>query len=85
MMSEDLYEVIIFIQAIPNWERFKKMEKDELIMFHRTLGMIIRNHLMLWERKWTPELVDGVDVSENHPDAISMRLIENAWEYLQTE
>lgn len=59
---------------------FKRTAKDNLVMFHHSLGMSIRNEFKLWENKWEPELIDGVDCSPNHPDAISMRIIERVWE-----
>lgn len=59
---------------------FIERSKEELIMYHGTLGRNIRNHFRLWEYEWEPELDEsGVDCSPNHPDARSMRLIEEAW------
>jgi hypothetical protein len=49
--------------------------REELIRLHHSLGRDIRNEYGLWNRKWTPELKDGVDYSPNHPDAISMTII----------
>lgn len=44
---------------------------------HLTLGMHLRNHCGMWETKWVPELIDGIDHSPNHPDAISQRVIKD--------
>jgi hypothetical protein len=52
---------------------------DEMIEFHGTVGRHIRNYYKLWEHPWAPEVVDGVDVSPNHPDAISMRILKIVW------
>ena len=59
------------------------MNKDDLISLHHSYGRHIRNTYKLWENKWNPVLQDQVDVSEGHPDAISMRIIEKLWKKLQ--
>lgn len=62
------------------WENFSNYDKEWFleenpIMMHNTLGMHLRNHANLWKLSWEPELIDGVDHSENHPDAISSKVI----------
>lgn len=64
---------------------FKNSTKDELIRYHHYLGKNIRNEFDLWEISWKPEIVDGIDISENHPDAISMRIIEEVWRRINKE
>jgi hypothetical protein len=64
-------------------EVFKNTKFEDLITYHHTLGQHIRNYYGLWETKWTPEIVDGVDMSPSHPDAISMHVIEEVWKRLQ--
>lgn len=59
--------------------------KDDLIGYHHSAGRFIRNHYKLWETSWTPEIVDGVDYSPNHPDAVSMQIIERVWELVKQE
>lgn len=59
--------------------------KDKLIGYHHSAGRFIRNKYNLWENVWTPEIVDGVDCSPNHPDAVSMRIIERVWELVKKE
>lgn len=54
----------------------KNYDKSSLIDFHRSLGQYIRNEYKLWESKWDPVLIDGVDHSCNHPDQRSMDIIE---------
>lgn len=58
--------------------------KEDLIVLHNNLGRDIRNAFDLWGYKWKPELVDGVDVSPDHPDLVSQRVIERVWEKLTT-
>jgi hypothetical protein len=60
-------------------KQFKDCQFEDLISYHHTLGRDIRNHFGLWEYMWEPKLIDGVDCSEEHPDAISMRVIEKVW------
>jgi len=59
---------------------FKNSSVKELHDYHHSLGQYIRNTFKLWENQWTPELIDGVDYSPGHPDAISMRIIRTVWE-----
>lgn len=57
-------------------EWVKMMPKENLISLHHSLGRYIRNMYKLWEHKWEPKIINGVDCAENHPDSISQRLIE---------
>lgn len=50
---------------------------EEPAMMHLSLGMHLRNHTKLWENPWEPELIDGVDYSPNHPDAVSGKVIRD--------
>jgi len=72
-----------FVLTSATLENLRKTPKDQLIQFHSNLGRLIRNSLCLWNIKHKPKIVDGVDVSHNHPDAVSMRIIEALWERLQ--
>lgn len=77
------------VELVSDWlnsaelKDFKKIflstEFADLISYHSTFGREIRNKYNLWMRRWIPELEDGVDVSPNHPDALSMKIIENVW------
>lgn len=35
----------------------------------------IRNEFKLWDVDWEPEMVNGVDISPNHPDQVSFDII----------
>lgn len=61
-------------------EEFKSMDKEGLIRYHHSLGRSIRNKFNLWEFSWIPHIVDECDTSPDHPDAISMRIIEAVWD-----
>jgi hypothetical protein len=49
----------------------RRMDEEELINLHHGFGTYIRNTYGLWRRAKVEETAD----SEQHPDAISMRII----------
>lgn len=59
---------------------FINTPREHLIRYHHSLGPNIRNKFELWKNEWVPVIVDGVDISPNHPDAISMKIIEAVWD-----
>jgi hypothetical protein len=64
------------------YENFSDEDKDWFLkenpaVMHLGLGMHIRNHAALWTYPWEPELIDGVDHSPNHPDAVSSKVIKD--------
>lgn len=59
--------------------RFLNSKFEDLVTYHHSLGRTIRNHFSLWQWAWEPVLEDGIDVSTNHPDNVSMRVIEEVW------
>ena len=61
---------------------FYDSKYEDLIQFHPSLGRYIRNNLGLWDNPWTPQIEDYTDVSPDHPDAISMRLIKEVWKLM---
>ena len=63
--------------------KFRNTSESDLVEYHSTLGRDIRNYFKLWDRKWTIELENGVDVSPNHPDALSMATIRELWKRVQ--
>jgi len=76
-------------------ETLQKIPLEELGRFHHSWGMAIRNEFGLWQEdhpltaNWFahPEkhdLRDGVDYSEDHPDAVSMRIMEGVWQKLNS-
>jgi hypothetical protein len=62
---------------------FQSTRFNDLHRFHQTLGQDIRNEFRLWEQHWQPDLVGGVDMSPDHPDALSMKVIEEVWRRVQ--
>lgn len=54
-------------------------DQGSLAVHHYGLGTWIRNHYLLWNREWVPELVNGVDHSPYHPDNMSMTIIWEVW------
>lgn len=78
---EDLQREVRDLWPDDQIAEFYTMEwgKDSLISLHHSFGRYIRNKYKLWEVEWEPELIDGVDHSPNHPDSISMTIIEELW------
>lgn len=54
----------------------KNIPFEDVLSLHHGFGTWIRNTFELWQRPWTPVIVDGVDWAEDHPDAISSRIIQ---------
>lgn len=85
-------EILEIVDTVIGWfdleedqdarNHFLKCTKDELIQYHHSLGQNIRNEFGLWGEKWVPVIIDGCDMSEQHPDAVSMKIIEIVWEKL---
>jgi hypothetical protein len=76
-----------WLQEAPERDKmlFVKSTKKELIVYHNTLGRKIRNYFELWKNEYTPIIENGIDISENHPDQISMKVIEKVWEMNKNE
>ena len=55
--------------------------EDELIRFHMTWGMAIRNELGLW--RCNVHLLESC--GETHPDGATMVIIRTVWQRLQSE
>lgn len=75
---------------------FKNTKTEDLGKYHSTIGMHIRNRYDLWmpnhplTQHWllNPEcrnVVDGVDCSEDHPDAVSMEIIRCIHKMVRTK
>lgn len=64
------------------YKNFSRADKlwflgENPIRMHSGLGMHLRNHANLWQDTWEPELINDVDCSPNHPDAISSKVIRD--------
>lgn len=80
-MTESEIATKVFSQFdIDARKKLASYPEGDLIFLHHGVGQDIRNEFKLWETVWEPELVDGIDYSENHPDAISSRVIKQLWE-----
>lgn len=68
-------------------DKFLDTPKENLVVYHNTLGRSIRNHFKLWETEWEPEYETSgnlkYDKSSNHPDNFSMKIIETVWDRAQ--
>lgn len=81
-LSEDIIARKVFKNL--EWDEFEYIGRmthpNDMIELHDSLGRQIRNDYQLWSRYHTPRIVDGVDVSKDHPDAISSRIMKQVWE-----
>lgn len=79
----------------PYFTAFKNTAPADLIRYHSTLGMHLRNHYNLWDsnhpltQHWhmyqdCRNMVDGTDYSEDHPDAVSMDILRAIHSKLQS-
>ena len=85
-LSNERYDEIVaevrgWFEDVPTTIRaeFISSTGENLIRYHHTLGTAIRNEFHLWQFGWEPEIVNGIDMSQNHPDAISQRIIVDVW------
>jgi hypothetical protein len=84
-LSEIAEQVVYWFSAADGEMQleFQATRFEDLHRFHHTLGQNIRNEFRLWEQPWEPDLVGGVDMSPDHPDALSMRIIQEVWRRVQ--
>lgn len=64
---------------IEDQEWFKSLTLEQLCSTHLSLGTQIRNEFRLWEYSWDKKIVNGIDTSPEHPDAVSQRVIKEVW------
>jgi hypothetical protein len=62
---------------------FQRCDELGLYQYHHSIGRDIRNHFKLWEIEWQPVIVDGIDEADDHPDAVSMKIIKEVWRRVQ--
>jgi len=86
-MFEDMVNEVVQLLCKETLKEIKKefvnTPKKQLVKFHGTLGRTIRNEFKLWETNWTPEIRDGVDYAPDHPDQLSLRVMQEVWEKLK--
>lgn len=84
-------EIIDIAKEVKNFlaketvDELKSTDVEDLIDWHHSLGQHIRNKYKLWSRSWIPNIVNGCDISEDHPDAISMKIIQEIYKMLNEE
>lgn len=66
-------------------EEFATTEFNSLAVFMPSMGMDIINTFHLWGYSWVPQIVNGVDTSPNHPEALALQVIENLWRDVKNE
>lgn len=79
MKSEQEIIDRVFTDWYSNWsiEDKKYFREHSYIEFHHGIGRNIRNKFGLWDRPPHEPIIDsrGFDISPEHPDAISSRII----------
>lgn len=82
----------LLIQAMDGKSRvaFGFVERRDLILYHRSLGMLVRNEFNMWGSNTNlaysytnAHRVTGYQPDNSHPDTISGAIIERAWEKVQ--
>jgi hypothetical protein len=54
-------------------------DDNTMTYLHHLYGRWIRNNYNLWEISWEPEIIDGVDHSPFHPDAVSSIILKELY------
>ena len=72
------------------YQNFSRADKlwflsEDALSMHSSLGRHLRNHANLWQNPWEPVLVDGVDYSRDHPDAISSQVLVDFQAYARKQ
>ena len=81
---EDMVQELLADLNEEQRNQLRSMQKGELAGLHFSYGMYIRNHFRLWDYEFVPMIDErGVDVAPDHPDALSMKVIESLWLELQ--
>lgn len=88
--DEIVNDLLLYQWSEKDKQVLKNTPEKDLIMYHHSVGRWIRNHYKLWDKNnpltlkdYQPNIQNGVDYSERHPDAISMKIIVTAWKQLQ--
>lgn len=89
-VEEIIEDMLLYKMAEADKAQLKAMTEKDLIQLHHSFGRWIRNHYKLWDENnphtllnYEPVMIEGVDCSEKHPDAVSMAVIEGMWKKLQ--
>ncbi len=86
LTKEQIVDKILKQMSSVDRAYLKSLPRENMGLFHFTIGMNIRNEFKLWDKKnpltaqWVPEIVDGCDCSPFHPDAVSMNILYTIWD-----
>lgn len=78
-VEEMAHEMFSQLEQHDMIELLRITDKRQLVRYHFTTGMYIRNHYNLWHH---PEASDD-PYSPQHPDQMSQRVIERVWELVR--
>ncbi len=70
-----------------DFDVLKQVQRDDMIQFHHSVGMFIRNQYLLWDENnpltmlnYEPQVVNGMDENPKHPDAVSQEILRRVWD-----
>jgi hypothetical protein len=80
-------EVIKWFKNSPYEQRdeFLNTKRGDLYKYHHSLGEKIRNDFKLWDMEWEEDIVGLFDISPEHPDSVSMLIIEAVYDKLKNK
>jgi hypothetical protein len=85
LSEDDIVEVLYErMKDLPGVEVFIETPRESVAAQYFNLGQSIRNEFKLWTRKWKSKMINRMDYSEDHPDAVSARIIEKLQDKLNT-
>jgi hypothetical protein len=90
-IDEIVEDLVSNLHPTKRYEIMRMVERD-LITLHSTFGKVIRNdygfwntHPLTYEWRTNPfsrNIIDGVDCSDYHPDALSTQIMHLVWKRL---
>ena len=96
LTKEEIVDKIIVEITDDDKKYLKSLSREDMIQFHHGIGTSIRNEYGLWKednpltQQWALDrstdseihMKNGVDYHPQHPDAVSMDILEAVWDKL---
>lgn len=82
---QKIVESILSVLTKEEKSELASIDESKLCLLHHSFGQWIRNTYSIWDVHWEPQLENGVDMSPNHPDAISMDIIRMVYKRVSNE
>ena len=81
---EQVLEILLSKMHVTSKTYLKNSKEEDLIQFHHTLGMHIRNKFRLWVVNIALTKDMGLE-KDTHADEVSQKIIEALWKRLQKD